>query len=118
MKTQDQKNNKYTFTVNDINCECIFKPHDTYIKLPEKQIMLLFSSLAKFKQSGFMSMPVGFVIKHDGVGTSIIKEEVQAHKVNNLIEIGCEQLTQEQFNKLYNLIKFKRNEFSTRQSGI
>lgn len=101
------KDNRYTFTHDIYTCECIFGKSDTYLKFKDQQILLIFDALGEFKYNDYPPMQVGFKVTETGG----IKEPVDAQKVGGLIELGCVQLTEEQFNKFYNLIKFKQNEF-------
>ncbi len=114
MEDQTQINNRYTFTFKEYECECIFLHHDSSIGyftkmwLRKEGLLLKFELFTDFIKSNYSSTKVG--IK---VGTT---EEVIAHKVDGLIQIGCMTMTQQEFNKFYNLIKFKKNEY-IRQSS-
>lgn len=113
MEEQTQANNKYTFTFKEYECECTFlnspiSGYFTKMWLRKEGLLLKFESFTNFINSNYSSTKVG--IK---VGTT---EEVIAHKVDGLIQIGCMTMTQTEFNKFYNLIKFKKNEY-IRQSS-
>lgn len=108
--------NKYTFTFKEYECECTFitTSHEgviTKMLLRKERIMLKFECFKAFIDRNYSSTMVG-----KKVGDFSPEGEVMAHKVDGLIQIGCITMTQQEFNKFYNLIKFKKNEY-IRQSS-
>lgn len=102
----------YTLIHKQYVCECYFMTSTlgkfTKLIFRKENIMLKYELFKGFIDSSYTSTKVGIKI-----GTT---EEVMAHKVAGQIQIGCVEMTQPEFNKFYNLIKFKKNEhFNTKQ---
>lgn len=111
---EEKANNKYTFTFKEYECECTFITTIdgivTKLMLRKERIMMRFENFKDFINKDYSSTQVGVKI-----GTSPL-EPVYAHRIDGLIQIGCITMTQQEFNKFYNLIKFKKNEY-IRQSS-
>ena len=105
-----QKNN-ITLPVDKYICEVEFSENPK-IYVRSEGIVLEFNKLMGFKKTGFNSTVVGYKAV-----SSAKKEEVVANKIaTGLLEIGCMNITESEFNQLYNLIKYQTNEL-LRQSG-
>ena len=100
----------FSFTAMGYDCEATFLsegPEYTKVRLVKEHIILFVDSCIKFKASGYKPMDVG--IKVVSPSTSDI---VQGQKIApNLLQIGCVEIQEAEFNKLLNLIRFKQNEF-------
>lgn len=104
-------NNIFNFTVDNYDCEVNFASRPITIFLRKQHIVLYYNWLGDFMLNKFSTTTVGYKIIKLGK-----KEEVTASKVANLLHIGCFTITESEFKKLYNLIKYKKNEL-LRQSG-
>ena len=117
MVMEIESKSHYTLTYKEYVCECTFledtvpgERRFTKLLFRKENLLLRYELFTDFIDSGYNSTKVGIKI-----GTT---EEVMAHKVAGQIQIGCVEMTQPEFTKFYNLIKFKKNEhFNTRQIG-
>lgn len=107
----------YNFTVNG-EYECtlhLFKQGRDYTKIliKEQAIILMFKDLVEFKKNNFSTTVVGVKLMGDNKQEEVVAEMIPS----GLIMIGCMPMTQTDFNKFFNLIKFKQNEFFRHSSN-
>ena len=97
---------EFHFELEGLKCTAYFKKGETtMIKVPEKMMRFSLELFRTFKKNGYTLTTVGMK------GIPPLHEPVQAEKPRKLIKIGCIDVTEEQFNKLYKLLIFKENEF-------
>lgn len=100
----------FSFTAMGYDCEATFLsegPEYTKVRLVKEHIILFVSACIEFKENGYSPMEIGIKVK-----STSSYDPVQGQKIApNLLQIGCVEIQETEFNKLLNLIRFKQNEF-------
>lgn len=103
--------NKYLFslTVQDLKCDFFLDPKGTIeINIPERQTIVFWNVLLTyFKKTVVSSDEIVGYYYEKGYSSNIITKVLSCTKTDKLINIGCLELTHDEFEKLSKLIKYK-----------